>query len=428
MKTNLLFILTFFAFCLNSAAAFAANVDFLPRISVSEEYTDNLNLDDSDEKDDFITTVSPGFTLNIDDRSRGMNLSYDAGYSFYDEYDQYNGWRHNADFTGWAYGSRNTRLEITDTFLYTKDPEDDYDEDNTMRRDRNVYYTNSAGVSVTHQFGESDTIRLGYVYSILENDDETLEDNSRHTPSVSLTYWFVPRQWRLETGMEYTRGEFTGSPAAGELSDDLDQWVGNIRVIRVVSRNFEVFAAYTHTLVDYEGQEVDYQIYDPSVGFSCAWGEDAALSLSVGYYLQDRERGDDESGMSIDGDIGKTWSFRRSSISLTGASGYEQSYFGSENLGFDVYYMAGLSARHEFSRHVTGDVFSSYRRDKYTETEDNRRDDTTEAGCGITAQLNRWLSTRLGYTFRNVESDDRDAEYTENSIVLTFTLAPSSPI
>ena len=90
--------------------------------------------------------------------------------------------------------------------------------------------------------------------------------------------------------------------------------------------------------------------------------------------------------------------------------------------------MAGLSARHEFSRHVTGDVFSSYRRDKYTETEDNRRDDTTEAGCGITAQLNRWLSTRLGYTFRNVESDDRDAEYTENSIVLTFTLAPSSPI
>ena len=221
-------------------------MDFTPRISVSEEYTDNLDLDASNEKEDFITTVSPGFTLDIDARSSGLSVSYDAGYSFYDEYDEYDSWRHSASLTGWTELSRRSRLEVTDRFLYTEDPRDDADEEDfTIRQNRNIYYTNSAGVSLTHRFGENDSIRLGYVYSILENDDETLEDNSRHTPSVGLTWWLVPNQWRLETGVEYTRGEFSGSSEVDDLSDDLDEWVGNIRLTRVMSRYLEVFAPDT---------------------------------------------------------------------------------------------------------------------------------------------------------------------------------------
>jgi len=428
MKTTILSFITFFAFCLNCSTAFSANVDFTPRISITGEYTDNLDLEASDKKEDYILTITPGFTLDIDDRSRGMSLSYGAGYSIYDEYDEYDDWRHSAGFTGWIYSSRNTRLEITDAFLYTQDPADDDGEDDTTRSGRNLYYTNTAGVSITHQFGENDTIRLGYLYSILENDDETIEDNSRYIPSINLTYWLVPRQLSAETGLEYTRGEFTGSSEVDSLSDDFDQWVGNIRLTKVINRDLNIFADYTHTWLDYEGEDVDYQIYDPSVGLAYAWGDDASITIGIGYFYQDRESGDDESGITIDGDIAKTWRFRRGSINLAGSSGYDQSYFGSENLGFNVYYGVEASATVEFSRHVTGDLFSSFRKVKYTETEDDREDDTIEAGCGITAQLNRWLSTRLGYTFRNLETDDREDEYTENSVIITFTLAPSSPI
>ena len=431
MKITLSSLITVVAFFLNFSTAAAANVDFTPRISVSEEYTDNLDLDASDEKEDFITTVSPGFTLDIDARSSGLSVSYDAGYSFYDEYDEYDGWRHSASLTGWTELSRRSRLEVTDRFLYTKDPRDDADEeerDFTLRTGRDPYYTNTAAVAILHQFGEADTLELRYEYSILENEDKTEEDNSRHIPSANLTYWLVPRQLSLEAGVEYTRAEFTRAAEADSLSDDFDQWVGNIRLTKVIRRELSVFAAYTHTWLDYDGEEIDYQIYDPSVGFTYTWGEDALLTVGVGYFYQDRETGDDESGVTIDGDISKTWRFRRSSINLTGSSGYDQSYFGSENLGFDIYYMAAVSVTHGFSRHISGDAFSSYRRDEYTETEDNRRDDTLEAGCGITAQLNRWLSTRLGYTYTNVDSDESEDEYTENSVILMFTLAPSSPI
>ena len=428
MKKILVSIVTFFTVCLNFSTVLAANVDFTPRISVSEEYSDNINLDASDEKDDFITTVSPGFTLGIDARSSGMNLSYDAGYSFYNEYDEYDSWRHSASVTGWAELSRRSRLEVTDTFLYTEDPDDDDDEDYTIRQARNTYYTNSAGVSLTHQFGKNDSIRLGYVYSILENDDETLEDNSRHTPSVDLTWWLVPNRWRLDTGVDYTRGEFSGSSEAADVSDDLDEWVGDIRLTRVVSRYLEVFAGYTHTWLDYDGDEVDYQVYEPSVGFTYAWGEDATLSLSVGYFTRNRDGRDDESGVTLNGDLGKTWRFKRSSIRLAGYSGYTQSSFGSENLGFEEFYGAEATATHAFSRHITGDVFSSYRRGKYTDTDDDREDKTTRAGAGLSAQLARWLSARLGYTYSTVSSDDSEDEYTENSVILMFTIAPSSPI
>jgi hypothetical protein len=428
MKTILLSLITGIIFCLNFSTAMAANVDFIPRISISETYTDNLNLDNSDEKEDFISTISPGFTLNIDARSRGIRLSYDTGYSFYNDYNEYNGWRHSANLAGWAYSSKRTRLEITDRFLYTEDPNDDEDEDNTIRTDRQIYYRNTAGVSLTHQFGEADSIALAYNYSILENDDDTEEDNSRYTPSANLTFWLVPRLWSLDTGVSYTRAEFTGSSQVEDLSDDFDQWTGSIRLTRVVNRDLSVFTTYKHTWLDYEGDEIDYQIYDPSLGLAYTWGKDARLSLSVGYYVQDKEAGDDESGLTLNGDIGKTWRSKRSSINLSGASGYEQSYYGAENLGFDIFYSAKVSATYELSRHFSGDAYASYRRDEYSETDDDRKDNTTRTGIGLSAQLTRWLSSRLGYAYKTVDSDEAEDEYTENRVILTFTLAPSSPI
>ena len=120
MKITLSSLITVVVFFLNFSTASAANVDFTPRISVSEEYTDNLDLDASNEKEDFITTITPGFTLDIDARSSGLILSYDAGYSFYDEYDEYDSWRHSASLTGWTEISRRSRLEVTDTGFCTR--------------------------------------------------------------------------------------------------------------------------------------------------------------------------------------------------------------------------------------------------------------------------------------------------------------------
>ncbi len=223
------------AFLLLGSSAFGFQINFTPRITATEEYTDNLFLDPDHEEDDFITTISPGFTAEIAGRTRGAAISYDPAYVFYDEYNDFDGWRHSATFSAWQQMARNTRLEIEDAFLYTEDPVPDeefisefreeplIEADRTIRRDRETYYTNAASFRLIHQFGASDSIYMGYVYGILRNDDPAYEDNDTHTPSVGLTYWFLP-DWGVEARAEYTSGQYSDTLDTGDLSDDLDAW------------------------------------------------------------------------------------------------------------------------------------------------------------------------------------------------------------
>ena len=53
----------------------------------------------------------------------------------------------------------------------------------------------------------------------------------------------------------------------------------------------------------------------------------------------------------------------------------------------------------------------------------------SKPAAGLTAQVNTVAFHTLGiYLYSTVDSDESEDEYTENSVILTFTLAPSSPI
>ncbi|MCP3896124.1 MAG: outer membrane beta-barrel protein, partial [Bacteroides sp.] len=294
-----------------------------------EEYTDNLNLTNTDREYEYITSISPGLVIDISGRSAGAILSYNPSYNDYSRFSEHDDWEHSASVEVWADLSRRTRLTLGDEFELTDDPvtEDDV----TVRRSRAQYYTNTASAELAHQFGIEDSLNLHFEHRIRENDDPTIADNEYYNPSVTLTYWVIPNSFGTETGISYTRGEIEGE-------DDFDLYEGNIRLIKRLSRFIDVFINYDHTVMDYDGTTTDYQIYDPSAGFTYTWDENASFSLDVGHYFQDRETGEDESGVSIEVDISKTWTTRRGSIGLTGTSGYEETYFGSENLGFTKFY------------------------------------------------------------------------------------------
>ncbi|MBW2741030.1 MAG: hypothetical protein JRE64_19780, partial [Deltaproteobacteria bacterium] len=171
-------------FTISNADSYQAT--FTPRISVSEEYTDNHFLTDDNKEHEYITIASIGFIAEVLGRSNGMSISYDPSYSWHDRYSDNDAWSHRAAFDYWIGISRNTRLEINDTFLHTEEPvteiEDFTEVDTTIRRSRRSYYTNSSGVELSHQFGESDSVSLGFVYSFLKNDDPDIEDNKRYNP------------------------------------------------------------------------------------------------------------------------------------------------------------------------------------------------------------------------------------------------------
>lgn len=438
MKFKIYFCVAISAVLFTASSVFAFQATFLPRISLAEEYTDNLYLSEDNEEDEFITTISLGFTTELLWQHGGIELSYDPARVLYHEFSENNTWRHAALFYGWANLTRNNKLEVRDDFLKTEDPLG-VEADPTLRTTREPYWTNTSSVRFTNQFGENDSFYLEYAYGILENEDKTLEDNTRHIPSAGLTYWFTP-QWGSEIILSYTNAEydredeFYNDPTAVP-SDDFGQTNGSIRLIKRFSRQLEGYLAYTHIYVDFEKTKEDYQIYNPSIGFDYSIAQDKRIALEVGYFFQDNDKRvgdiDDESGMTADAVFEKT--FQRGSVSLTGAGGYDEAFFGAENLGLSRFYEAGLEAEYNLTRRVTGDIFGSYRQDKYEDEDPVRRDKTTRGGVGLTYEYERWLSSninfsiRVEYSYRNFDSNIDINDYVENRGLLTITLTRSQP-
>ena len=68
-----------------------AIINFTPRLSTGVEYTDNLFLSDQDKESDYITSATPGFTIDLSGQRAGLGLSYDPSYKWYSRYDENNG-------------------------------------------------------------------------------------------------------------------------------------------------------------------------------------------------------------------------------------------------------------------------------------------------------------------------------------------------
>lgn len=416
-------------FLLFASPSFAFQINFTPRISVNEEYTDNLLLSDTNEEHDYITTVSPGFTIEALGKNSGATVSYDPSYSFYDRHSENDTLRHNARFSGWAEITKNTRLDVSDSFLRTEDPLTDADIvalqvedataqlDNTIRKSRNTYYTNSAAVNLTHKFGETDFFKLGYVHTILENNDETIEDNVMHNPSMGLTYWFVP-QWGFDANVSYTKGEY-------DTSDNFNEWSGKLKLVHKFTRRFEGFVGYGHEVMDYNGETEDYQTYSPFMGFNYAIAGDTSISGDIGYFVHDNKLSDNDSGLTANMSLGKT--FKRGSLNLNGSCGYDEANSGAENLGYNTFYGAGGTASYELTRHVSGNIFGSFRDSKYKALASDRKDKNTRCGLGLTITPIKWMIISINYTYRSVNSTLDTNDYEENRGFIEITLIPSTP-
>ena len=220
----------------HSPMAFSAHFNFTPRSSVEVEYTDNVFLTKNNTEDDFITILSAGFTAQLLGRTSGLALSFDPGYVFYQDFTENDGWRLPATLRAWTDFTRSTRLEFSNNFIRTEDPlsreritaEDGRVEetgDTTVRSSRDAYYRNTARVNISHRFGREDRVYTEFLYGLLRNDDDQVEDNDEYRASAGLDYWFT-QKFGSEIFGEFTRGEFSGqSDFDGESSSDFDNWL-----------------------------------------------------------------------------------------------------------------------------------------------------------------------------------------------------------
>ena len=69
-----------FTVILLSSSQVYAKIVLTPHVTLEEEYTDNLFLQESNKEDEFITTIAPGVQVKVD--SRWINLSLDYSFRF----------------------------------------------------------------------------------------------------------------------------------------------------------------------------------------------------------------------------------------------------------------------------------------------------------------------------------------------------------
>jgi hypothetical protein len=423
----------------------AAQVNFNPSVTASQEYNDNIFLDPEDEESDYITSLGIGLQGEILWRTAGIQLNYDPSKFWYHDNDDQDYWRHQASGNAWYDFSRNTRIEVRNTYLRTANPSDesalidpdaplsgrDVDRD-LNRQGLEKYYRNVTSARLSYQFGERDNLFVDYSYSVQRNinasPDNTNEEHDISGPSAGLAYWFT-NQWGTELNGSYSNRNL-------KFDENRDVYDGTGRLLYRFTRHLDGFVGYRHTYVDYDEEEfnANYHVYQPEIGIFYQFEENSYARIGLGYYNQDKDSNDnpdvddsDNDGFIINSEAYKAWPFRRGQISILALSGYDQDDTGSEDLGLNVFYQGRLDANYALFRRLTADAFVGFRWDDYPDEEEDRTDKTWIAGAGFEYQPFPWLTSRLEYTYRDKDSDVDSQEYTENRVFFSITIAPDQP-
>jgi hypothetical protein len=421
--------------------ASAAQLLFTPRVSVTEEYNDNIGLDRKNKQDDFITLVSVGGTLEWLGQVSGLRLSYDPAYAFYADNDSYDSWRHNLNGAAWHNFSRETRLDLTNYYMYSKDPLDNSDvvndqgnivvQGNNRGRTQDTFWRDTAKVRLSHQFGAEDSTYVQFLYGISEYDDPTSEDSQEITPSAGITYWFS--NWTgIDVEAQYTRGLYNRYQGS-----DFNNYLGRLRLNQRIDRQFGIYGQYSqiYRVWDNPGQngggngevDQDYLVYAPSAGIFYQFDPTLTASLGAGYFYQQIDNRKDQKGPFVSADINKLWDFKNWSIRTRGSSGIDSQDFSDQNNGFERYAQTEIIGRYDFTRELFGDCHLRYRYSEYLNSEDNEVDHRFTADVGLGYGITRWMTLRLGYQFNKLDAINSTDDYDQHRVYATLTLQPDLP-
>lgn len=447
-------------------AAFPVVVDLNPELRIINEYTDNVDLREDDTTSSFITVIAPGFTADISGENGTASLAYLLGYSIYSESSEKNAFRQQLDLKGETDLSKRTRLTFSDNLVQTEEPT--AVDDPLENRDREPLIRNTANLLFGHDFSRYDTMELQYEHSLIESDDPDTESSTAHRPSINYLHRFNSYQIDLETGVAYTRGEFDGP------TEDVDIWLITASLTKEFTRRFSGFINYQQTVTQYdEGREdeqenekdqEDYQVYGLSAGIDTQISKTLSLLAEAGYFIQERDAATDDRSDLL-ASIAVTKMFKYATFRLNGSTGYRQTYFEGENLGFSTYYEADCSIRYRFTKDLDVGLIAYHRIDEFEETTPERTDRATGAGADLSWQIQqpllfaldfryrtedsddptesedsyslgaslsyewkKWLITSFGLYHREVDAEINNDDYKENRVIFEVTMRPPRPI
>lgn len=447
-------------------AAYGADIlsQIHPYITISEEYSDNINLTKNskagvlnpdlsrlDKKEDFMTTVRPGIRFSNMDAQSGVDLDASAGYVFHAYNENLDYLSADVNLNARYLTSSHFNFYIRNSFIRSDEPREREifstaaENRFVLAREtqRSIYIRNVVEPTVEYQFGPESRIGVRYRNNYyrdkdLYNIDGTVVNNDSIENYINpfITVWFT-KQHGISLDYSYTNGYFASGP-------DLNgHRVGGSYMLRFTPRATAFLkGAYTtqifrsHSISEYLAYDAstglfynifrDYMIYDASVGLSYVFSPTLTASAEVGYYWMNPRMGDSDEAITFKVDIVQLDAHTTYRLSVQG--GYTQDYFTSQNLGFRKYYRATGSITHFLERRLSIGCLGSI---EYAPTQNERPladelDTIWSAGANIAYTPFQWLRIALDYRYQEQMTNRaydpyEEREYQEHRVILSFT-------
>ena len=399
-----------------------------PYIFAQEQYTSNVFLTNTNVKSDWITTLGPGIRLALNDPSFGVDLTGNFGYNWYANETKNDYWSIDGSL-GLRYNpTPQLTFRIREYILRSQNSsEPNFPQGGQPAQPGVTAGTNSSDspylrnvleTSADWQFTRQGSVGILYRNNILRNDDNiAYEDSTENFVRPSFSYWINQRN-NIFLDYGFTSGTY--SRESGLHTPDFTSHNPHGRYTYRFDAQMSVFADYIFIYQDNDDPGIDYTVNNPSVGIIYNFNPTLTGVAQVGYFWQNPERLNGESGVTSNLSISQR--DRQTTYTLAFNSGYEQDQFGFENLGFNKYYGGSALITHNITQRFNVGFVGTARYKDYAFVDRNDWLYTADATAGY--QILRWLklSGRAGYQQNdsNLEVNSYDEWHAFLTLTVTF--------
>lgn len=420
--------------------------------------------------------IAPLLILETTSSRDNLTIRFNPSFT-YDQETSQNDIDHNFSIAAYRDFTRRLRLELSNGFIYSNDPELlEQEISSDYNRGRRRYWTNNFHFNSNYTYATGSSVGAGYIYRILRNDDTGpggYEDYDRHIADLSLQHQFNAA-WNIALTTSYTRGLFdppesevvgsTGEELEGipletadnideeDLSSDLSEYRTSTTVNWLFSPRKTFFISHTFMGSDYDDTlRNNSELHDLTLGTRYQHTRQLSFELGGGPSYEKTETFDGtwnyNAHFNLDYNIAEN-----SSLAASVTKGYEQQNFSQNNSllggdqGLTEFWQWNLNFSHELVTDLTATLFATYRderqesslqgitssieSDTNLETLDNEtfREESTfdrkiyQAGGSLSYAFLRWYTASVRYTYRQQDSEQINDSYDEHRVYLTLSV------
>lgn len=332
--------------------------------SLSERYDDNIDLRETNEEDDFITSLTPHFSLSYATPATDFTLNYNPSFEFYADNSGEDEIRNNGTLLLNSRITRRLRLTMTDTLAFTPGQDSSRDEEFTDRRRRSRSYASDR----------------------LSNDFTT-----------TLFYQLFKRT-AVRGGIFYRFDNYDGSQEV-----DSDEYGLNLGLDHQLTAADTLFTTYRYRILEYDSGSLarpanDSEVHSFSIGDTHRFPRDLTLTAAAGLSFVDEKHESNET--EFFGQMVLAKNFQTGSLTLS----FERDVSpGSGRGGTTTANTLDLTVRKEFSRRFST-TFSAYASEEESTSENDV--DTRDWGLrlGSSYEFTRQLTGTVTCSFIRQDS------------------------